>query len=120
MEANSLTMLPKVNRLNKKKDIERVFREGKGFKEDFLILKMIKNNLENSRFAFIVTQKVSKKATLRNKVKRRLRELVRLKLKKIKKGLDFILLAKPGIEKKDFQEVDEALNKLFKKTEIIE
>lgn len=111
-------MLPKINRLKKKRDIERVFKNGKGFKEDFLILKAIKNDLKNSRFAFIVPQKVSKKAVLRNKIRRRLSELVRLKIKKIKKGLDIILLALPGLEERNFWEIEEIINKLFTKAEI--
>lgn len=108
-------MLPKTNRLKKKKDIERVFKNGKGFKEDFLILKVLKNDLENSRFAFIVSQKVSKKAVLRNKIRRRLSELVRLKIKEIKKGLDIVLLALPGLEERNFWETEETINKLFQK-----
>ncbi len=111
-------MLSKLNRLKKKKDIERVFKQGKGFKEDFLILKVVKNNLKNSRFAFVISQKVSKKATLRNKIRRRLRELVRLKIRDIKKGIDLIILAAPGLETKDFWEIEEALNKLFAKAGI--
>jgi ribonuclease P protein component len=111
-------MLAKVNRLKKKKDIEKVFEKGKGFKEDFLILKIVKNDLENSRFAFVVPKKVSKKATLRNKIKRRLRELVRLKIKKIKKGMDLVLLALPGLEKKDFWEMEKIINKLFAKAKL--
>jgi len=111
-------MLPKTNRLKKKKDIERVFKNGKGFKEDFLILKTVKNNLKNSRFAFIVSQKVSKKAALRNKIRRRLSELVRLKLKNIKTGIDVVLLSTPGLEEKDFWEIEETINKLFAKAKI--
>lgn len=112
-------MLAKKNRLRKKKDIERVFKEGKGFKEDFLVLKIVKNNLENSRFAFIVSQKVSKKATLRNKIRRRLRELVRLKIKEIKTGIDGVVMALPGLEKKDFWELEEIINRIFKKANLI-
>ncbi|OIP74780.1 MAG: ribonuclease P protein component [Parcubacteria group bacterium CG2_30_36_18] len=106
-------MVPKKNRLQKKTEIVRVFKKGKGFKEDFLILKLVKNNLEKSRFSFIISQKVSKKATTRNKIKRRLSEIVRLKLKKIKKGIDVILIACPGLEEKDFWEIEESLDKLF-------
>ncbi|PIP24687.1 MAG: ribonuclease P protein component [Candidatus Nealsonbacteria bacterium CG10_big_fil_rev_8_21_14_0_10_36_228] len=113
MEINCLTMVPKKNRLQKKTEIVRVFKKGKGFKEDFLILKLVKNNLEKSRFSFIISQKVSKKATTRNKIKRRLSEIVRLKLKKIKKGIDVILIACPGLEEKDFWEIEESLDKLF-------
>ena len=108
-------MLLKINRLKKKKDIEKVFKGGEGFKEDFLILKTLKTGLKNSRFAFVVSSKISKKATLRNKIRRRLNNLAGLKIGKIKKGADFILIAVPGLEEKDFWEIDEAINKLFQK-----
>jgi len=112
-------MLPKENRLKKNKDFEKVFKEGKGFKEDLLVLKKVKNNLKNSRFGFVVSKTFFKKATLRNKIKRRLRELVRIKLNEIKKGIDVVIIAKPGLETKDFQEIKEIVNKLFKKAKII-
>jgi ribonuclease P protein component len=111
-------VLPKQNRLKKKKDFERVLKEGKGFKEDFLFLKILKNNLEFSRFGFIVSQKVSKKATVRNKIKRRLREIVRLRLKRIKRGIDGVLIALWGLENKSFKEMEETINKIFKRAKI--
>lgn len=112
-------MLPKENRLKKGKDFESVFREGKGFKENFLFLKILENNLNKTRFGFIVSQKVSKKAALRNKTKRKLREAVREKLKEVKKGIDGILVASPGLEKKDFWEIKESIDNIFKKAGII-
>ena len=112
-------MLPKVNRLKRKKDFERVFKKGQGFKEDFLFLKIARNNLKSSRFGFVVSKNFSKKATLRNKIKRRLRELVRINLNKIKKGIDGVLVANPGLETKDFWEIEEVVNKLFKKAKLI-
>ena len=113
-------MLPKINRLKRKNDFERVFKKGKGFKEDFLTLRIAPNDLEVTRFGFVVSQKVSKKAFLRNKIKRRLRELVRLKLPQLKKGKDEIIIVSPGLETKDFQEVEKNLDKLFKKSKILE
>ena len=112
-------MLPKINRLKKKNDFERVFKKGKSFKEDFLILRMAPNNLKTSRFGFVVSQKVSKKAFLRNKIKRRLRELIRLKLPQLREGRDGILIVSPGLEIGDLQKAEEKLNKLFKKARII-
>jgi ribonuclease P protein component len=111
-------MLVKVNRLKKKKDIERVFKNGKLFKEDFLILKVVKNNLKNSRFAFVVSKKVSKKATLRNKIKRRLRELVRRHPPTTRPAMDIVLVAVPGLEKKDFWEMEKIINRLFAKAKL--
>jgi len=112
-------MLIKRNRLCKKKDFERVFKKGKGLKEDFLILKMAKNNLSQSRFGFIVGTKISKKAVLRNKLKRRLRELVRGKIEKIKKGFDIVFITQPGLENRDFWELEEILNKIFNRAKLL-
>jgi len=113
-------MLPKINRLKKKKDFEKVFKKGRGYKEDFLYLKIIKNNLKNSRFGFIVSNKFSKKAVVRNKIRRRLKALTEIKLAKIKKGIDGVIIVNPGLEINDFWELEERINKLFEKAGIIE
>jgi len=108
-------MLPKANRLKKNKDFENVFKKGQGFKEDFLYLKIKKNNPESSRFGFVVSKKFSQKATERNKIKRRLRELVKVKLPKIKEGIDVVIIVMPGFKTDDFLELEKIVNKLFKK-----
>jgi len=112
-------MLTRTNRLCKKRDFERVLKKGKGLKEDFLVLRMAKNDLSQSRFGFIVGKKISNKATLRNKLKRRLRELVRGKIEKVKKGFDIILIAQPGLEDRDFWELEEILNKVFNRAKLL-
>ncbi len=108
-------MLSKNNRLKKRDDFDGVFKRGRKFKEDFLLLRVVKNNFQKSRFGFIVSQKVSKKAVLRNKIKRRLRAIVEAKIPKIKEGLDIVLIADPGLEKKDFWELEEITGNIFKK-----
>jgi len=113
-------MLSKKNRLKKKKDFEEVLKKGKGFKEDFLVLKVKNNNLKTSRFGFIVSQKLSKKATVRNKIKRRLRECVRRVLPRIKKKVDGVIITKPGLELRDFWEIEEIINQLFKKAKLFQ
>ena len=95
-------MLPKENRLKKKKDFEEVFEKGKGYKEDFVYLKIRKNKLKLSRFGFIVSKKFSKKAVVRNKIKRKLRESIRTKLPRIKKGIDGVITIIPGLKVYDF------------------
>ncbi len=112
-------MLAKKNCLKNKKDFDRVFKKGKGFKEDFLFLKYVPNQLTNSRLGIMVSQKISKKAVTRNKIKRRIRAVVSRKLPKIKKGMDFILVAVPGLEKKDFWEIETVINNLFNKSKLI-
>ena len=112
-------MLPKINRLKKKKDFERVYKEGKGYKEDFLFLKIVENGKKLTRFGFVVGKNFSKKAALRNQIKRKLREIIRLKFKKIKKGFDAILIIKAGFGEKNFWEVEEIISKLLTKAKIL-
>lgn len=102
-------MLSKKIRLTKKKDLERILRRGKHFAEKFFVLKTIENGLDHSRFGFMVSIKVSKKATVRNKIRRQLQEIVRINFARIKTGLDMIVIARPEIKEKDYQEIKGAL-----------
>ena len=111
-------MLPSINRLTKKKDFDAVFKEGKIVKSGFLLFKTAKNHLKESRFGFIVSKKVSSKATVRNKIKRRLREAVFTKLKDIKNPQDVIIIALAGIEKKEFSEIQETINNYLQKLNV--
>ena len=108
-------MLPKANRLTKKNDFDLVFKKGKNAKRDFLVVKMLKNNLKENRFGFIVSKKVSPKAVVRNKVKRRLRDALSKELGAIKEAQDIIFIALPGIEKKEYSDIKEAVSSFFKK-----
>jgi len=108
-------VLPKKHRLKKKKEFERVFKKGKSAKKDFLFIKFIKNSLDTTRFGFIVSRKISKKAVVRNKVKRRLREATREMLPEIKPGYDIVVVAQRGIEKLNFFQIKDNLKELLKK-----
>ncbi len=112
-------MLPKQNRLKKEKEFQQVLKKGRGLKEGFLLLKFVNNNLDRSRFGIIISQKVSKKATIRNKIKRKIKAAICLNMPRIRKGLDVILITKPGLETRDFWEIKEAIDNLFKKAKII-
>ncbi len=112
-------MLPKINRIKKKKDFEMIFKNSKSFKNNLFILKVIKNNLKLNRFGFVVSQKVSKKAIVRNKVKRRLSEAIRDKMKNMEIGTDSVLIALSGIEKKEFSEIKKAINDALIRAKLI-
>jgi len=110
-------MLSKINRLKKDKDFETAFKQGKGFKQGFLYLKIRKNNLDASRFGFVISKKFSKKAVIRNKTKRRLSEIIKKRLPEIKKGMDAIIVVMPGAEN-EFHKLEDTLDKLFKKAKL--
>ncbi|MFO7806866.1 MAG: ribonuclease P protein component [Candidatus Moraniibacteriota bacterium] len=83
-------MLPLEFRLKSKKDIERVFKNGKTVKSSFLFLKFCENNLDHSRIAFSVGLRYSKKAVKRNRAKRILREAAKTFLQEVKPGFDLV------------------------------
>lgn len=112
-------MFAKQYRLQNDKDFKLVFKNGKVFNSKFLFLKIRKNSLENSRFGFIIGTKISKKSTVRNKIKRRLRESIKKKLNNIKPGFDVIIGVKPEIVDKSYQEIEKETGELLKKAGLI-
>ncbi len=106
-------------RIRKKRDIEKIFKKGKIFKKDFLILKTIKNNLSFCRFGFIVSKKISGKAVVRNRVKRKIREAVSANLMKLNQSSDNLFIALTGIEKNNLREIDKTVEELLKKAKIL-
>lgn len=107
-------MLPQKHRLPKK-EIDLILRNGKYFVAKNFILKYKKNNAESSRACLIVSAKVSKKATKRNLIKRRLRYALYLIFKKNPAKLDIVLIAKPTILSKKYSEIFKELSDAFYK-----
>ena len=112
-------MLKKINRLSKTKDIAAVMKQGRAYYSPILMLKLLPNNLAYSRFAVIVSGKVSKLAVKRNLIKRRIREIIRLFPLKSQAGFDLAILASPKIIVKnkaaEYKEIERALLDVFKK-----
>ncbi len=112
-------MLHAANRLTKRSDIQAVHARGRSFFVGNLGVRLAKNNLKTSRFTVIVSLKISKKAVERNRLKRRLREIVRRDiLPKVNPGFDGIILTKKPLLDLSFGELRELVIKLFKKTRL--
>jgi len=55
----------------RKQDVERVYKKGRSFREDFLVARFLGNNLEHCRFAVVIPKKAAPKATQRTRLKRK-------------------------------------------------
>ncbi len=110
-------MLFSKNRLRKKKDIENVLknRNSKTVSLSFLSVRFLLNELPYSRICFVVSKKISKKAVIRNKIKRQLREISRDIIKNTEKGLDIVVFTRPEITNSDFNQIKNVLETLLKK-----
>lgn len=87
-------MLTSPHRILETKDFQRVFRKGRSVFDPLFLLRYMRRNEQTSRFGFVVSTKVSKKAVLRNKIKRRLREITRKEPLFLKNGYDYVFIVK--------------------------
>ncbi len=102
-------MLKKENRIRLDKEFDRVFKAGQSFYGKDLGFKLAKNNLEISRFGILINTKVSKKAVVRNKIKRQLRAVLEAKLDNISTGYDMVIIVFPLILDKKFKDIEKIL-----------
>lgn len=78
-------------------------------------VKAVLNNMGHNRFGILISVKVSKKAVIRNKIKRQIRRVVSLRLDKMKQGYDCVIICLPAIIGKDYGEIEKSLAGHFKK-----
>jgi ribonuclease P protein component len=111
-------MLSKVNRLTKKKDFDAVWKRGRSSFDKILGVKVLTNNLTVNRFGIMVGLKVSKKAVERNKMKRRIREIIHAEAANLKRGFDVAITVLPAARGREFAELQKSLVGNLKKTGI--
>lgn len=83
--------MEKIERLTKPEQYSLVYKNGGSHIDRFLVLKTIPNRLEYSRYGISVSKRVGK-AVVRNRVKRVLREILRLT--PLERGFDIIIIAR--------------------------
>jgi len=112
-------MLPKENRLKKKKEFEAVFKGGRHIKSQNFFIKYLANGTDKARIGFVVSKKVSKRAVDRNKAKRRMREAFRDIDGRLKDGISIIVVAYPSLKDVKFKEALAEIESALKKGELI-
>lgn len=110
-------MLPKQNRISDKKEFSTILERGKIFQGPSFGLACYKEKDSlPPRFGFIVSNKISKLATRRNRIRRILREIVRSKLAQIKPGFLFVILVKKNILEKSYTDLEAEFRDTLAKT----
>lgn len=87
-------MLTRPHRLAAKSDFAKLFAKGRPFHARGLTLKAAPNGQEATRVGFVVSTKVSKRSVVRNRIRRRLRDIIRLRMAEIRPGFDIALIVK--------------------------
>lgn len=108
-------MLQKERRLRRREEIMPVLRGGKPIPLEIGMARLKANQQGYSRACVIVSNAVSKKATVRNTIKRRIREALRKEILPYLHGFDIIIIAKAQAVNAPYSTIVLALTKILKK-----
>jgi len=132
--------LPKANRLQSRQDFQAVFREGIRRNSSHLTLRALRvksdsnspNTVEKTtqqavnthpiptRIGISISTKVSKRAVIRNRIKRQLKAAFRGLLPQISPGWRLVVVVKPSAAKGcDYQQFLQELEQLLAEAEVI-
>jgi ribonuclease P protein component len=105
---------PREARLVRRGDFDAVYRAGKRLSSAHFTAFVRSNELPRSRFGFSI-KKALGGAVARNRIRRRLREMVRCHQQEIPVGWDIVIHPKSTVAKAPFVTVAEELVRLLKK-----
>jgi ribonuclease P protein component len=89
-------------RLRRRKDFDNIYRKGRAWSNELLVLRTLPNELAHNRFGFITSKRLGK-AVVRNRTRRRLREAVRVL--PIAQSWDIVVNAKTKAAGADFHQL---------------
>lgn len=95
------------------------FLDPKTLNTPFFTVRIAKNDLSYSRFGFIVSKKIDKRATVRNSLKRHFRLCLEMIFDNIQKGYDVLFILKKDARAKVQSELCKTLRALLKREELL-
>ena len=93
-----------------------VYSKGGSWACDLVVIRALPNSLDISRGGFSVGKRVGK-AVVRNRVKRRLREIFRLT--PLEPGWDIVFIARPAVASADYASLKKAVEGLLSRARLL-
>jgi ribonuclease P protein component len=104
-------------RLTGSKRFSQIHIGGSSTANRLLVIRYLANGSNCSRFGFLVSKRIGN-AAVRNKVKRRLREAVRLN--PVKSGWDAIFIVRRGAGSAKYQDLKDAIDNLLQRANLVD
>ncbi|MEL6438667.1 MAG: ribonuclease P protein component [Cyanobacteria bacterium J06621_8] len=119
--------LPKVHRLKNRQDFRAVYEKGiRRYSPHLTLIALHSGDQQGvkvtakTQLGISVSKKVSKKAVVRNRIKRQLKQAITLNLKLISPGWKVIIVVKPKAIECKYEHFLRELEELLKKAKIID
>ncbi len=111
---------PKDNHLTRQRDFKTVYEHGKWFRGKFMsIIIFVPTEGNLLKAGYSVRKKIYKRAVDRNRIKRRLREIIRLHKSELSENLWLIFHARSNTLKASYKELNKDFKILCKKADIL-
>lgn len=112
-------MLPRGARLCKERDHELVRRAGRRSSDQFLTVKMLNSSNKYARIAVVVSKRVDKRATARNRIKRQIRAIIEEIYNKLRFGVDMVVIVNPAARSLTRKDLENKLLNLLNRLSLI-
>ena len=104
-------------RVKKEKDFNAIFKEGESFANRKFVIYRLENNEQHFRVGLSVSKKLGNAVT-RNQIKRRIRHILIEHKNQLVENVDFVVIARKGVEILDYAEMEKNLLHVLKLSKI--
>lgn len=122
--------LPRPYRLRHRQDFDALYRKGRRFSSSYLIVRVLQPrsvrlnapvaHLDPPRLGIVVSQKVSKRAVIRNRLRRQIQGVMQGFLPHLKPGLRLLITVKPTAVECDYYKFLQELKQLLSDAEVFD
>ena len=104
------------HRLTRPQQYASVYDKGSSFTSDLLVIRVLPNDLPISRYGFSINKRVGN-AVIRNRIKRRLREIMRVTA--LVPSMDIVFIVRPAAARMDYTGMKKAVESLLSRAGLI-
>ena len=113
------TSLPACARIKRKSEYDRVKLEGKRLNSRHFLLLLARAASSECRIGTIITRQIDKRAVVRNRIRRHLKELFRLNRHRFTKPVDIVFIARRDAQLCSFEELEHEILPLLVRQKFI-